>query len=553
MNTTSRSDDLEQAQGGRLLNALIDSRAKQDANRRFVLVPKSDIIQEGFKELRYGVFASAVSNLAFWLDRTLGLLARNPSARQTIAYIGPNDLRYVILLLAAERTNRQLLIPLMYNSPEAQIRLIDSTNTRTVLSTESHKHHWDKVLSARKHLDSCIIPDLKDLSQETGEYYPYSKRFDEVKNETLYIIQTSGTTGFPKPLHQTHSAVARFDEDVYKAATLPFEQRPLSSYGYEPHTMINTMPFSWIGGLIVGMIMPLFTNTTIIILPPSVPVPITAEAIEAVLQHYPSVDVAVYIPDTIRRLLTTEAGTDHLKGLHQLIFTGAPLEREIGDMLAQHTRVTGLIGSTEIGGAYPCLMQPDPKDWAWLRLDLNGNGWSLQHFSEDLYELVVQREPERLHPGFILYPDLDLLRTGDLFKEHPDPTKKGYYRIAGRADDFIKLSTMTKFNAIHIEMVLNQDEEVERSVVGGADRLTPFVILQPAQEWSSKQEAVEKMWRGVEKANEGIFHEARLRKEMVIVTDAERKIGVTQKGTSERRKTIEMYAKEIEEAYANYQ
>lgn len=83
----------------------------------------------------------------------------------------------------------------MYNSPEAQVRLIDQTKTKTVISTESHKHYWAKVLEDRPHLKSVVIPDLDALYHQQTKLYQYSKKFEDVKNEPLYIIQTSGTTG----------------------------------------------------------------------------------------------------------------------------------------------------------------------------------------------------------------------------------------------------------------------------------------------------------------------------------------------------------------------
>ncbi|KAG8625935.1 hypothetical protein KVT40_006336 [Elsinoe batatas] len=533
--------DLAQEQyGRRLLNALIDHRARESPDWEYLLDPKTDDVADGFRHFRYGELASAISIMAYWLDETLGSLPQSADARETIAYIGPNDLRYIFLLLAAERTNRQLLVPLMQNSAEAQGRLLDSTDTQAVLSTDSHKHHWDWVLSTRGHIKSFVLPGLDHFYEQSTRRYPYCKNYEDVKNEACYIIQTSGTTG-------------RFDENVYKVATLPLEQRPASSFGLEPHTRINTMPYSWTVGIIISLIIPLFSNTVSIVLPASTPFPVPTETVETVLRLNPSVDVGLHIPETIRRLLLTEAGTAHLKGLDQLIFVGAPLDQQVGDMLAQYTRVTNLIGSTETGGSYPCLVQPDPKDWAWLRLDLDNNGWSLENFTDDLYELAVKKDPARLLPGFLLHPDRDILRTGDLFQEHPDPAKKGYWRVAGRVDDFVKLRSMTKFNAIQIEMMLNEDREIERSVVGGADRPVPFVILQPAKQWESKEAAIEGMWKGVEKANAKIDGEVRLRREMVIVADSERKIEVTQNETRERRKAIEMYARKIEDLYTRLQ
>ncbi|PSK45276.1 Periplasmic beta-glucosidase [Elsinoe australis] len=535
--------------GRRLLNALMDERTKEDPKQRFILVPKTDNVDDGFRDLTYGELSNAISTLAWWLDEQLGTLPQDPAARETIAYIGPNDLRYIFLLMAADRTNRQLLIPLMYNSPEAEVRLIDQTKTKTIISTESHKHYWAKVLEDRPCLKSIVIPDLDALYHRQTRLYPYSKKFEDVKNEPLYIIQTSGTTGFPKPLLQTHAVTGIFDEEAWKAANLPLDQQPYTLSGWTGGTTVNCMPYSWIAGVFPTLIFPLFARTLTVTLPASVPFPVPVETLERVFELVPAINAVVYIPDTIRRLMQTEAGQKHLKGLQKLNFTGAALDEHIGDELAKYTHLTAIIGSTDVGGSYPGFIQPDPADWSWVRLNTGDNGWSLRPFAGELHELVVKKDPNRPLPIFFLHPELEVFSTNDLFREHPDPAKKGYWKPARRADDFVKLRAMTKFNAITIEMILNQDPQIANSVVGGDDRDRPFVILQPASEHALTEQALDAMWPGVEKANETIFHEARLKRELAIVTSLDRPIGLTMKGTTERFKTLERYAEDIEHLY----
>lgn len=96
--------------GRRLLNALMDERTKEDPEQRFILVPKTDNVDDGFRDLTYGELSNAISTLAWWLDEQLGTLPQDPAARETVAYIGPNDLRYIFLLMAADRTNRQVCV-----------------------------------------------------------------------------------------------------------------------------------------------------------------------------------------------------------------------------------------------------------------------------------------------------------------------------------------------------------------------------------------------------------------------------------------------------------
>ena len=51
----------------------------------------------GYRVVTYGIFANVVNGLAWWLQKTFGA-AQN---FETIAYIGPNDVRYNAFALAA--------------------------------------------------------------------------------------------------------------------------------------------------------------------------------------------------------------------------------------------------------------------------------------------------------------------------------------------------------------------------------------------------------------------------------------------------------------------
>jgi acyl-coenzyme A synthetase/AMP-(fatty) acid ligase len=62
------------------------------------------------------------------------------------------------------------------------------------------------------------LPSLNQLLQvESVKEYPFEKTFAESRNDPVFVLHTSGSTGIPKPLTFTNEFVAR----VIAATSLP--------------------------------------------------------------------------------------------------------------------------------------------------------------------------------------------------------------------------------------------------------------------------------------------------------------------------------------------
>lgn len=86
--------------GRRLLPVLIDEIASSSATRPFVAIPKASDPKDGFIDINYFTFARAINKCAWWIEKELG----RGQLFETIAYIGPLDLLYPILIFAAVKT-----------------------------------------------------------------------------------------------------------------------------------------------------------------------------------------------------------------------------------------------------------------------------------------------------------------------------------------------------------------------------------------------------------------------------------------------------------------
>lgn len=309
------------------------------------------------------------------------------------------------------------------------------------------------------------------------------------------------------------------------------------------------LPFSWLLGLVSLVAWPLVLDSVPLLAPAWSTQPITATFVGEMSKVVPrgSKNGLILVPDTLRSLAKNP---EHLKALSRwewIAYAGAPLDHVTGDLIAKTgIRVQSLMGSTD-SGAYPLLLN-DAGDWKIHRLHPDVGGHHLKPYTDDLYELCINRQPDDPRHCFVKNPRSATHGTKDLWA--PVPGREGFYTNAGRVDDFIKLATMTKFNAVSFEQALDGHASVEKSLVAGDSRERPFAIIQPAiSADEARDNSLNLVWPAVEEANKIILPEARLTRELIIITAPDMPIRQTAKGTVDRRSTIKMYAEKVEEVY----
>lgn len=94
----------------RLLPHIVDERARTGYDRPFALYPRSKVPGNGFREVSYAQLANAVNRAAWWLEVAI---TRFEEKENPVAYLGPNDLRYIIFVLATMKTGRKVSFGLL--------------------------------------------------------------------------------------------------------------------------------------------------------------------------------------------------------------------------------------------------------------------------------------------------------------------------------------------------------------------------------------------------------------------------------------------------------
>lgn len=88
-----------------VLNNIVDYRAKRSPRALYAEFPISATSYEkGYRRITYEDLANAVNGAAWWVENTLG----RSKNFDTLAYIGPNDLMYNVLILGAVKAGYKM-------------------------------------------------------------------------------------------------------------------------------------------------------------------------------------------------------------------------------------------------------------------------------------------------------------------------------------------------------------------------------------------------------------------------------------------------------------
>jgi len=142
--------------------------------------------------------------------------------------------------------------------------------------------------------------------------------------------------------------------------------------------------------------------------------------------------------------------------------------------------------------------------------------------------------------------------TSDLFIQHPKVPN--LYKIHGRADDQIMLSTGEKTNPAPLEHIISRCPLVTNVLMFGRGKFQNGVIIEPAEPFDpSDSEKLSKfrsaIWPFVEQANAFAPTHSRIFKEMIIVCKPDKPFEYTAKGNPRRHVSVALYDDEIEAVY----
>lgn len=156
-----------------LLPTVLDERAKTNPNGIFAKVPRSaTTYAEGFRSVTYSELVNGINRLAWLLDEFFGKGQGFP----TITYLGPSDLRYSMIVVAAIKAGYKVRLMIDHHR-------ISRTECRRLFShppgtAKQHIYPYLAALSARdwwQPLPRCRVSlrSLKIMRLRSWQFLPW--------------------------------------------------------------------------------------------------------------------------------------------------------------------------------------------------------------------------------------------------------------------------------------------------------------------------------------------------------------------------------------------
>ncbi|KAF8873111.1 acetyl-CoA synthetase-like protein [Infundibulicybe gibba] len=507
-----------------------------------VFTYKSEI---GLVRLTYSAVTPAVHRAArFIMRETI------PSIRPSIAILATTDtITYFCTVLGSLRVGIPVFPISPRNSATAIARLLQETqSTHIFVSPEPALAMLSSSIIAelRGHNDPpkvAPMPVYSDLFCNKGDSRAPLEAYRNHDNHTpIIFVHSSGSSSKPKAIHWTHASLLQVALAPYLGA-YDLRGEVFGAHGIAMGHASGLNYIAWVCS--AGITMATFRPAS----PAIIPTP--HAVLEGMVECRAS--FLICVPSFLEAWSKHLGDIDVLKGLAGVAYGGGPLDRIVGDTLVKYgVKLLTVYGSTEVGVISSLLPEFEDTDWEYFTINPH---CAAQFIPRDggVFSLVITKTPtQALYISNTIFQGSDAYATGDLLEAHP--TKLGRWRIVGRADNEITLSTGEKTDPRPLEAGLAQHGY--KAVVFGRGRFHNGVIVLPMEGCSidprdSKAllQFRDKIWPRVEEYNSAAPAHSRIFKEMILIASPKKPFPITDKQTIKRAAVLELYEPEINQLY----
>ncbi|KAJ5087903.1 hypothetical protein N7456_011519 [Penicillium angulare] len=504
------------AYGQRLLPVEIDKIARDDPDRVLFYIPRNNQPSQGYQEITTSIFANAINRVCWWLECEVGTKA----TPKTIGYLGQNDIRYFLLILAATKLGHKVLLSSPRNSVEGHLSLIKEAGCELWITTAGvGKLNFIQMPC----IQVAALEELLDPS--VVKPYSYEKQWDEGRSDVLALLHTTGSTGMPRLIPVTLASVASGDG-----------LHLVNPIGGKMPSLLE-----W-EGLSFGLFCAVFFRWRVVFPTPG---PVMQHVIEETLDNI-DCDSAFLSPIVLMDIAKTPRVLDKLAKLKFITAAGGPVPPIVGNIVHPRVPLWQTMGMTE-GLLVPSVIT-HPDEWAYFHFH-PCCGFEMRPYSDTLFELVFIKKKElaATQTIFVTFPDLDIWETKDLYSRHP--TIPELYKYESRKDDLVVLSNGEKFNPFMAEMQLAAHPWLSAAYITGRGRFQAAALLNPEESRQDESDItiIEAIWPTIETVNKILPAFAQVHRNFVKVVRTP--FPRTPKGTLARHQIEPLFAEEIASVY----
>ena len=87
------------------------------------------------------------------------------------------------------------MVPSVRNSLSMNLSLLKTTNCDKIFYSQELEQKVQELREERPSVIAIPMPSLDELLESSPKHYPYIKHFEEVEDDPIIIVHTSGSTG----------------------------------------------------------------------------------------------------------------------------------------------------------------------------------------------------------------------------------------------------------------------------------------------------------------------------------------------------------------------
>jgi acyl-CoA synthetase (AMP-forming)/AMP-acid ligase II len=233
---------------------------------------------------------------------------------EVVALLAPSNLDYVASIFALSRLGFAVLLLSNRLSTEAYVSLLQKTKCHRIISSENHAKAV-AAIQADMQISQYPLFKQSDYDIEPAMYPRFRRQMSgpSASSRTAFIIHSSGSTGLPKPIFQSHGACL---------------SNYSSSFGYRAFL---TLPLYHNHGL-SSFFRAMYSGKEISMFNANLPLS-GSNLIEAMTAVNPESFHGV--PYALKLLAETERGVQVLKDCKLVLFGGSSCPDDLGDRLVE--------------------------------------------------------------------------------------------------------------------------------------------------------------------------------------------------------------------------